>query len=495
MDLIYPITNFRGLGNPFAFSGDPTRVRTMRNIRSQFGRLIARNGYETFGTARDDAIIGFHDYKAAGGGTTLIAIARDDANNSELNYWSGSAWTSNFDFVTTAEDAATDFVDFVNHNNRLHFITPNAADVNYWAGAGTGTALTTPPGRYLASFSGYLLIGASTGGLNDATLQTVRYDDADNGSTWPAGNVLNLRETPGEIKRMMPLGRSLWCYTTVGATILTFVGSALTIFKAERAPTAVGLLASGSLVDIPAVGHLFLGSDGRLYINDGQLVQPVLTELNNTLADNISLSYAVNSRAALNPSQSIYTLCYPASGSSVLDRRLEFNYQTGEFSIFEYSSGFDRIYYSNASAFSGTTLIGSLGTQAYQLDNVLRDNGSVIQHEWQSDWIDMGIPINKTLSKIDLLFDAGADGDIEVAVAQNLNDTFYQPKGLQVRSHNNTREGMETYGLSPALFGQYFNVRVRLFPRTLGSSMVLKGMFLHYRPDPAELKGMGQLQR
>lgn len=466
------------------FSGNPERTRFMTNTRSQFGRIIGRDGYIALGDTVEDNIIGIHDYKAADNTVTLVLILRIDANNSQLAFWNGSSLTEGeYDFVTTAEDSSDAFVDFIQHNNKLHFITPNAADINTWNGDNTGAALSTPPGRYIASFGGYLLIGASTGGLSDGTLQTVRYDDADNGSTWPAGNVLNLRETGGAIKRMLPLGKQLWCYTTTGATILRFVGSSLTIFSQERAPIAVGLLASGSLVDIPGVGHILLASDGRLHVNDGSLMQPVLTDLNNTLQRDLNLTHAGKCYGSLDPQNNIYTLAYPGTGSTDLNKRLDFNYLTGEFSIFEYS-GFDRIYYSQYNsgslAIPSFDLVGSSGVQAYKLDSGLTDNGTVIPYEWQSDWIWMGEPGQKTLQKIDLIFDPTPEAEVDVGVAVDLSPDFKQVKSFSLASARNNRDVIVRYNAAPTMLGQYFNIRVRYRPKVQGSDCVLKGMLVYY---------------
>lgn len=496
---VFPITQFRGLGNPYMFTGDPSRVRVMTNIRSQFGRLIGRDGYTTLGDdPGDHTIMGLADFKKTDNTVKLLRVEGtvSSAGRARVFNTGTSAWDDKG--ALDAPTATPFYVDFAMHKDLLWFTFPGSSDLVQWDGSSNvAEVAASPAARFVASFGGYILAGYTPGSLA-ADGQTVAYDDADNGTTWPGGNLLNLRETPGAIQKMLPLGRQLWCYKTDGASILTFVGTALTVFKAERAPMNVGVLASGSVIAIPGVGHIFLGSDGRLHVNDGSLVQPVLTDLNNTLLEDINLSYASNSRATILPSSNIYTLFYPGSGSTTLDKRLEFNFITGEFSIFDYSLGFNAALYSQYATTlldPSFTLVTANGDDTYKLDTGYLDGSTAVSRIWESDWFNMNTPGYKTLKFIDVICDQSNVGELQLSVAVDMSPDFKQIRTLGLNATRNSRDVVVRYNLAPTIYGQYFNIRVRMKPSAAGSEIKVKGMLIFYDEHEASIREIEQSQR
>lgn len=483
---IFPVTDFRGLGNPFIFTGDPKKVRTMTNVRSQFGRIIGRNGYTTLpATGAAKRHYGFVDFKASNNTVTLFTIVSSGTGATGAEAFTFNTSTNTWTSRGTRQGVQGNHVDFVTHANTLYFHYNSTSGIlSKWTGSGNVADVTgSPTGRFVTSFAGRLLIGYAAGGGN--TAQEVRFDAADNGTTWPTANIINLRETPGAIQRLLPLGKALYAYKTDGATILRFVGTTVTTFSQERAPMSVGLLASGSIVEIPGVGHMLLATDGRVHVNDGSLVQPVLADLNNTILDDINLAEAKNSIASVDLPNSIYTLLFPGSGSTVLNKRLDFNYQTGEFTIFTYSPGFNYVYYSqyanNDLLNPSYTLVGSNDDDPFKLDTGLTDNGATVNYEWQSDWLSMQSHLPKALLKADLLFDSASQGEVEVAIATDLDPDFKQAKRLSINVVRNQPDALVRYNLVPTI-GHLFNVRLRFFPRTQGSDIVFKGLFLYHTP-------------
>jgi len=178
------IDKFRGLGNPFSFSSDPTRVRFMRNITSQFGRLVTRKGYELLGNVpATQSIAGFADFKKTDNTVTLVRwdLASTAGVARKYNITTG-LWDSigALDAITTG---AKFRVDSVMHNDKLWFIYAGQSDPANWTGTGNISEVAAgPTGRFITSFGGRLLVGYASGGLNPPT--TIFYDDADNGTTW-----------------------------------------------------------------------------------------------------------------------------------------------------------------------------------------------------------------------------------------------------------------------------------------------------------------------
>lgn len=482
---IVKIQGFRGLGDPFIPRFDPKVTRSLTNVRTQFGRIIGRNGFTTLGAAAATNIIGMSDFRATDGTVYLTRIRKRDATGDKFDYWTGSIWSNDFDFGVSSSDSDTAFVDYVTHNNKLYFIDPVFTQLFSWAGPGTGAATGSPAGRMVASFNGYLLIARSASNID------IRYDNADNGGTWPVGNTLNLRETQGAIQRILPLGKTLFAYKTDGAVALRFVGSASTTFSQERTPFGIGLLASASLKEIPGIGHILLASDGQLYINDGNLIQPVLPDLNNTLVNDINKAYAYQAYADLNQPQSIYTLFYPSGSNTILNKRLEFNYRTGEFTIFSYSTGFDRMIYSQYQSNVNTPdldLVTSKTTQSYVADDFATDNGTAISYEWRSDWFDLGNSKTKTIKWLTLLFDKGSLGKVDISIARDFKSTFEQTKIIDLTPDaNESSDTMAFYDLSDrGVKARYINLRIRFYPASKGTDISLHTIVAYFTREADE---------
>lgn len=491
---VFPITDFKGLGNPFIFTGNPQKVRTMTNVRSHFGRIKCRGGYTTLSTEMTDGIIGFADFKAHDNTVTLLAV--DDIGKA----WTFSTGTGTWTDRTggTTPTAGSKHVDFITHADNIYWTYPGAATVRRWTGSGSSANITpTVAGRFLGSFAGRIMVGYVPADTNGP--QVVRYDALNNAATLPAANTLNLRETPGAIRKILPLAKACFVYKTDGAVILRLVGSSTVTFSQERAPMAVGLLASGAISDIPGIGHIFLGTDGRLYVNDGSLTQPVLTDLNNTLLDDISLADAQHSKATVDFSNNIYTLLYPGSGDTTLTKRLEFNYQTGEFTIFDHTVGFQQALWSQ---YANNDLLnpnyrlvvsgsGADDDQPFKFGTDLTDNGTTIAYEWQSDWFNMQESKQKNFLKLELIFDNSSRGDIEVAVATDFSNTFKTVGRVSTNVTGSDPDAIVRVNLASTV-GHYFNLRFRFYPRGSSDDIVWKGAMAYYSPVDSQVMPMRQ---
>lgn len=249
---------------------------------------------------------------------------------------------------------------------------------------------------------------------------------------------------------------------------------------------SVGVLASGSVANIPAVGHILLGSDGRLHVNDGAIVQPVLTDLNNTLAEDLNMSAASTSMAGLDIANNVYTLMYPGGTSTSLNKRLEFNYLTGEFAVFEYTTGFTKMAYSQ---YAGNNLnnptydlIASRTDKTYLLDDGLTDDGDPISYEWQSDWIDLGQPMQKYITKVDLVLDSVSTGSVDLSLATDFNAEWLALGQQRIATVRGMRDVVVRYNVPKNQLHQLFNLRVRFMPRTQGSDIVLKAILVYFSP-------------
>jgi len=481
--ILATVNEFLGLGNPFITSNNPAKTRHMTNMRSQFGRIIGRDGFTTLGLPADTwDVTQLADYKQGDGTSKLIRFKNGLlAASAQLDQYIATTglWTAiNAGTNLTIAQSVNSFIDYTNHNKNFTWAIPTELAVHDWTGSGNAVQRRVAGlgSKFVVSFSGYILMGYCAGGTVQGT--TVRYNTA---LTLAAATdlFLNLNETPGNIKRMGLLGKTCVVYKTDGATILRFVGSNTVTFSQERAPLTVGLLASASLQDVPSLGHIGLFTDGQLYLFDGNTHKPLLNEMNNTLLRLLNKAWAQYSYSTLNPVGSIYSLYFPSGANSFLDKRLEFNYRTGEFTIFDYVEGFSHALASNYLASDDTSpvfsMVASKEKQIYALDTGLTDNGRVNPYEWQTDWLNLGSSTDKYVTKVELTFDPLVRGQIEVSFGKDYGLQFYSPKRMNLAA-TGTEDMFVIYELpSPTLLRQ-LNVKIKFFPTILPSGMVLKGL-------------------
>ena len=481
----FEIKQFKGLSSPFVFSGDPSKTRFATNIKSSFGRLILRDGYEELGTASTEdsgsnVIVGLINFNKSNNTSQLLRVRvgnNVDVNDKGVDLYSPTTdtWSAENDVLNQVALESTDYISSVTHADNLYINLPDEASLLKWSGTNL-TAHIAIVARLVASFAGYGLLGYAAGGTT--TSLTIRYDAANQFATLPAGNVLNTFESQGPLVNMLPLGKMLVAYKTEGASVIKFVGSSTVTFSQERGQMSLGLLAPGSLQDIPGVGHIGMFSDGQLYINDGNFLQPVLYDLNNTLGQLLNPEWAHQSYGTVNPYDATYSLFFASGDNEVLNKRLDFNYRTGEFTVLSYSTGFTRAIYSGYASTANNPALGlvtSHGTRVFHADSGLTDDGEAIDYAYQTDWLDMGSHQVKSLNRFELLCDPSSTGEIEFAVATDFDQTWRDVKRVTINTVHGQPDVIVRYNMSNPPQGRLFNVRLRFFPREAASDIVVKG--------------------
>ena len=482
----FSITEFRGLGDPFRFGIDTRATRDMKNVFARYNRIIGRDGYTALGTAQTGEVIGLFDLQQRSAIPVLVRMDSDDIFEWDTG---GSAWSSIKGAVTLGQDGADDFARGVMYNDSLYIITNNEQLIK-WTGTGNVSQNANSPGAScIEAFEGFLFLGdaQATNVVSAPGNDRLRYESTNVDGTWDTTLTVVLNQTSGPIRNIRVFGRTLFAYKTDAIIGLRFIGGD-TVFQVEQVPFTLGILAGNSIGNIPGLGHIFLATDGKLYLNHGQ-VQQLTHELNNTLVDDLNFDRSQFSQAVVDNLNSTYKLFYPSGSSNYPDKRLDFNYITGEFAIHDYTDAaqlFTRVHYSrylapSISALSQDLIVGDEDSKTYTMDDGTTDNTTTISRYWTSDWQDFGFPGEKYLSRIDVTLKEDARSVIEIGVRSDFEREFSQSREYGFSSMKTSGDITISHRIKPVL-GKWHDVRVRLRPGNLGSSIELKRVDFFWTP-------------
>jgi hypothetical protein len=495
-----PIRAFRGLDEsqvaPVENPGISTR--TLDNVEMRFGKVKARQGvalYLSIDDAHgvDENISGLLEYRKPDLSNIIVRVGPTTVERLNAG---GTAW----DVITgtALTGAATNLVMSTVMDDVLAFTNGVDLPRRY---NGTGDTVefadtTIPYAKTIASNLGFMFLGniSEDGTFSDLTNGplTIRYSDdpyASDGWTTCAGNQLVLDQTPGEIRAMRFLGRTLLVYKSDAVIAVNFVGGAVQ-FAMQKLPFDKGIIAPLSLAEIGAKGHVFLGTDQELYATNGSTFEPLPPNLSTTLQETLAVADAEVCVAAVMPDDETYNLFYPRTASVVPNGRLIWNFRSGEFSKYSYAGhNFSRVLGTRRSNTTANVLLGTdpADDNVWQLDTGQDDNGTLIDSFYTTDWNDFGIVGDKWITGATLQFKANDNTRAEVSIAKNFDPTWkfskmYDLSGRRLGSTQAAEELLRVKYTIPPQYGEVFNIRIRLFNDGATNRAELQSMFIHLIP-------------
>ena len=411
------IKGFKGAEAPNAPPQDPTLTRDMVNMHIEEGKLVPRPGAATFQNAdHDEEVTRFLDYNHLG----TIHLLRFSLTG--IQEWSGSAW-ADLTIGTAFTAVAGDNADAAMFKDNLYVIPQPGVKPSKWtAAAGTVTQIAAAvTARTLAPYSAYLLLGYA-----NADPRGIRYSN--DGATWSATDVLTMEDTPGFIMRISPFGGRAFVYKNTSVDFLKFVGSSTTTFGQDVLTEDVGLGAFNTLAGVSNLGQLFLGSDARLYLNNGTL-QPILKRLSDRIRAEINISAIGEAFGSVDPSKSTYTLFYPVASDSYSFRRMDINYLHGTAVLDNYENLGSGLFIRGAYTTYGSVAPffimsdSSSAPKTYRLDTTtqLTDAGSNITRYWTTDWLPTR---GREIGEVQMTVKHKGRGVLKVLVADELGTVY-----------------------------------------------------------------------
>jgi len=467
------IKNFLGMDAPLNTISDLALSRDMVNMSIRSGRMFARPGAATFQNANhDEPVIGFFDFNHLG----TVHLLRFSTKG--IQEWSGTAWADlTLDVAIAAADG--DNVDTVQYKDDLYTIPqPGVKPFKWTAASGTVTQISgAVTGRTLMNYSAYLMIGYANGDPRG-----IRYSiDA---STWAAADVLTMVDTPGFIVRMLPYAGVGYIYKNFSTEFIKFVGSTATDFSQSVLDENIGLGAANTLVGTGHLGHIFLGHDGRLYLNNGSL-QPILGKVSDRIIDEINFDEIGESFAAIDANNTIYTLFYPRGSSKYSFRRMDLNYRTGVVEVHSYElmdvGTFSRGFYTRYGEKPPFFIMSSAGgvPVTYRLDTTtqLTDNGTLLHPYWATDWIPTG---QQHLLEIRFRIKHKGRGVMTVKLAEDIGNVY---DTVAVKDFRDRVAGEDIFAIENMNSKvDHIKLRVELAPAVDNKDIEMQGIAFGFAP-------------
>jgi hypothetical protein len=339
----------------------------------------------------------------------------------------------------------------------------------YTGSGNTATLGGTPPfAKALEYWQGFLALGnISADGSTFAPIDLVLSDAPD--EIWETcstadGTVVTftIDETPGDILALKVLGEALMIYKTDGIVELRLSGN-LTRFSRYHLDFPIGILAPLSLQNIPQVGHIMLAQDRNLYLVRGRQVQPLPPNVQKSLRETMSVAKAPFVRSAVDLENEVYHLFYQRNGTDYMDGKLSYNYRTGEFYRSVYPVEMNSAVGYRSTQTTTWKVLASSATLTYELETGTDDNGTAVSRYYDFGDTTFGLPGDKWLTGVELIFKRARDCRVRVSVALDKSSKFVYKKTftLQGGDPDETLTKVDWQPPSP-LFGTWFRIRVEL---------------------------------
>ena len=502
-EITVPIKGFRGLDDRLITPADGSLTSSLSNVVVRHGRITGRLGTGLYltvddGHGADEVINGLLEYRRPDLTNVIVRVGQTVVER--LNS-GGTAW----DVITgtALTGGATDLVQSTVMDDILAF-TNNGKDLpRRYNGSGNTAAFadtSIPNAKSIASGLGFMFLGniSDDGTFTDLTngSLTIRYSDdpfASDGWATCDGNEIVLDGTPGEIRAMRFLGRTLLVYKSDAVVALTFVGGAVR-FAQQFLPFDKGIIAPLSLASVGAKGHVFLATDQELYATNGSQVEALPPNVINVLQNDLAVADAEVCVAATNPDDETYNLFYPRTAGVVPNGRVTWNYRTGEW----YTSSYTAHNFSNVLGTRrlNTTANVLLGTDpqddnVYHIDTGQHDTvgastDTVVDRFYDTDWQDFGVIGDKYLTGVSCQFRALAATRVEISVARDYEDVFRFPQMYDLAGQRFANASAKTstrirYEITPT-YGEVFNIRFRFFHDGSTNVAELHAVYAHIIP-------------
>jgi len=502
---VYELNNFGGVHQRRI--KEPNLTRRATNVLFEDGRVIGRPGMEKLlgiTTALNTGIIGFAEFKTAtSAAVSLLAFTTTKAYVlNTLTY----AWDDITGSALTA--GIYNNISWTFHKDVLIF-TNEVDGVRRWTGTGNTAAIAgSPPttASLVKHFEGYLFLG-------DVTITATRFPSRirysnDYNVTWTATDEINLTETSGGLKAWDTIGRTLYCYKSDGIVGIRFLGGQVR-FSQFKIPfyDGIGIIAPLSLTSIPGVGHVFLGTDLNLYLNNDDSIKAMPHNVQKALQE-VPNGWMQQSQGILDAKNHKWNL-FLSSGDSWLGRRIIWDYQSNKWSIYDYpAKRFARVFTfnnrSNGDIWTGDSQIWSADTEdwsrsivadsqlliggasdklIYRLDSDTTDDGTFVDRDFETDWQDFGSRTRKVLYGIDLVFERAVGAEVYVSIASDFKGGFQQEKVFSLTGDEYSDDVAAPYRISP-LIGVMFNLKLSFRHKRYTASKpelaTLKEIYFYY---------------
>lgn len=149
----------------------------------------------------------------------------------------------------------------------------------------------------------------------------------------------------------------------------TYVGSPL-IFRFDEVARNVGCYASGSVARFQNM--TFFLSDSGMYVFDGQQCTPIgLEQVDETILDEINLSYLNRLSATIDPINKLYLMAYPSTASTVgtANRIAIYSWATQRWAFASENVEYLFNHMTGGYTLEGLDALGTLETLAFSLDS------------------------------------------------------------------------------------------------------------------------------
>jgi hypothetical protein len=469
-----PIGQFKGLNERKILGGDPSETTSLDNVIVRNGTVKGRLGMSKFDdiSVAGGTIHYLMDYYHTDSGESSLlrldstAVEVWDATNSEWDDITGATSLTLSNFFDRPQHA------MIGELNMLIFTNEGQDRPRKWVGTGNTALLggTPPFCKAIGYYVGFGALGnISSDGVTWRPLDLILSDDPDN--TWEdcSGSglyvtTLTLDESPGEIRCMGVIGKSLFVYKSDAIVEVKFTGGP-TRFARNKMAFPLGILAPLSRQPIGEMGEIFLATDRNLYINNGQSVVPLPRNVQKSLQETLTAFTAPYCRSMVDLSTETYILGYQREGSAALDATLSYNYRTGEFSRSQYPVEFTAMLGFKWDNDVDVYRLASSQTLVYQLEEGADDDGDTSKLRYfDIDWSQFGYSGNKYMLGAQFVFKKSRDCRVRISMGVDKNSKLLYPKtfSLQGRDVNETEVRVD-YRIPSPLMGSWFRFRVEMY--------------------------------
>jgi len=480
------IQDFKGFSDKASPGASPIITNDLMNVKMVHGQVRPRNGLNKYNAISDVSsaeIIGLFNFPRSGttnpGTHQLIRMLP-----TKLEYLSGGSWVDGTGTALTG--AVTTRPQHALIDDTFVFTNEGEDLPRKFTGAGTSSSIaggTSPYCKAIQHYLGFLMLGniSDSGSFADLVdgSRTIRYsDDWDNDWVLCNGTEIVLWETAGALLRMLVLGRDLMCYKDDGLIRVTWVGGNV-VFKQEKVDFDIGFVSPLAIRAVNDEVHIGLGNDGVLYAITSSEVTPLTYDsLYKTVPTTLSLGKLKYARMADNPEEGVLYLFYDRTGLSgqLLDSYVAFNYR--DKTVVKGRLGKQII---SCETFRPTSLAAIdlvLGTatlvEEFDTGTGVDDDGAAISSYWTTG--PQNLSEEGWLVGSRLIFDkpTGKAPYVEVSVAVNGSNSFEFPEVFRISGGAVDDDFVEVSYRPPAIFGNFFNLKVKFKSSSLNAGVELR---------------------
>lgn len=483
------VQDFNGLHDEAFPGAQPTITPDLRNVKFRFGQVLGRGGltkYRSISTASATTpIIGLFSYRKVAGTNYLVRMTPTALHvlNTGTDVWDVVTGTALTGTSTTRPQYTLidDTLVFTNEGEDLpRKYTASGNSANIASG-------TSPYAKAVEAYVGFLMLGnVSTDGTFTDVVdghRIIRFsDDWDNSWTACDGNEITLDETPGNLLAMKVLGRDLICYKDDGLVKLTWVGGNLK-FTQSKIPFALGCASPLSVQSVGELGHIFLGTDGALYmVSTNGVHQLGKGNLNQTLPTTFSLAKLKYARAMVDEEEGVYCLFYDRTGlaGQALDSYVSYNYRTQEFSKGRVGYTLYACEAHKPLSTSEVDLVIAGTDLVKEFDAGANDDGTNVERYVTTGWQSLSEQ-GKFLGARIAIKKSGT-GRIKVSVARDMEQSFKFEQTFSLKGNLSGDAYCDLHYRVPPIPGEWFNVKVRFFHDAATTTTALQRVGLEILP-------------